>query len=263
MLPSDLPPNLSSEYREQLCALLPYAASNPLVANLMTAQRDADGKLQASSPVLNRPWEWIENIGDQLAVDPKEDQKEREERTRYLVRNSASLSLETFGARITGDGIIRNIMSSEEPRVDGDIRIFEDGLSVEGIFERDWRQSRLDVPDELMASGVGRAEGEGGNDLNASKRPSMPSPMTGVRSGPSTGPHSAAPSSPKEPAISEETVAVEGASKMASITGSHKGTKRKVEVDDVEVLEGPPEDAPVQTIKKKVKARTSARTRKI
>lgn len=138
----------------------------------MSSHRDASGNLVFGPPVVNRPWEWIENLGEPQLLDPKEEEKEREERRRikakYLVKNTGSLPLENFGARLTGEGIPTHRLFDEPsippagrpltmrppPQLDeraiANIRLFEDRLSSESVFTRDWKETRIDFETHLI-----------------------------------------------------------------------------------------------------------------
>jgi mediator of RNA polymerase II transcription subunit 12 len=120
-----------------------------VVTNLVNTHHDAQGNEIIGSSVTNRPWEWIENLGEPSVLDVKEDEREkgRCSNSKYLpvVKNSGSISLDHFGARLTGDGIKHEMATSDsvDSRTASSIRSFEDGCS-EHLFIRDWRESRLE-----------------------------------------------------------------------------------------------------------------------
>jgi mediator of RNA polymerase II transcription subunit 12 len=153
-LSASIPP----EFRAQLGTVLQQIPpdSNTIVSGLGLAHCESGHIVPSGLPVLNRPWEWVENLG-------VENEKEKDEKEklgmRYLVKNSGSLSLETFGARITGDGVLRGFShecAEGEGRIEGNVRTFEDGLNAEGVFKRDWRETRLETEvDARSASGSG------------------------------------------------------------------------------------------------------------
>ncbi|KAJ7209594.1 hypothetical protein GGX14DRAFT_630911, partial [Mycena pura] len=159
ILPSDIPSDFPREYRNQIQALLSHLPPPRVVSQLAASHRDsASGFLIPDGPVLNRPWEWIENLGEPTVLDPKEEEKERQEKDRlkmqYLVKNSSSMSLEVFGARMTGDGILQP--SDGDARIQANIRTFQDGLSVDPMFKRDWRETRMEPElSALVAANVG------------------------------------------------------------------------------------------------------------
>ena len=119
----------------------------------MHVHRDASGHLAYGTPVQNQPWEWVENLGEP-AVE--------EDANRWWegpFKNASSLSLELFAARRTGDHIPRPIRNTttttttkrdsdherDDMRLEGDLRSFEDGLSAESIYRRDWHETRLEA----------------------------------------------------------------------------------------------------------------------
>ncbi|KAG6370976.1 hypothetical protein JVT61DRAFT_10690 [Boletus reticuloceps] len=143
----ELPTNLPSRYYRQLCPLLPHLPPNDVVTNLVHAHRDASGQLVYGAPVQNRPWEWVENLGEPAV---EEDAHRWQEGS---FKNTSSLPLELFAARRTGEHIPRpNLIHDSTKhddhvnnmRLEGDIRSFEDGLSAESIYRRDWRETRLE-----------------------------------------------------------------------------------------------------------------------
>lgn len=157
-LPTDTPP----ECLKQLMSLLPHLPSTTTVSNIVSSYRDSAGNLVHGTPVVNRPWDWIENLGEPTVQETKDRDRDFIERERlkvkYLVKNSGSLSLETFGARMTDDGILRNIIRGSNPRLEDDLRTFEDGLSSEGVLKRDWRETRVVELDN--ESSVGRLKAD-------------------------------------------------------------------------------------------------------
>lgn len=156
VLPSDLPPDLPAEYRKQLLSLLPYRCFVSAVSNLAASHTDSSGSFVHDSMVVNRPWEWIENLGEPANLDPKDEDRDLEERqrlqTKYLVKNSGSLSLDIFGARMTGDAVMQGLFDSgEDSQISGNTKSFEDSLSSEGVFARDWRETRVIELDALVS----------------------------------------------------------------------------------------------------------------
>ena len=154
---SKLHPSLPVEYRHQLRSLLPHLDA-PKVSNLVNSHRDSAGRTVHGMPVINRPWEWIENLGEPIILDPKTGHGADEDarsKARYVTKNSGSLSLDIFGAQLTGDGI------SPRESVDApecNLWAFEDGLSAENIFKREWRETR--VPTEFATRALGGGVGD-------------------------------------------------------------------------------------------------------
>jgi mediator of RNA polymerase II transcription subunit 12 len=158
----DMPP----EYRKQISSLLIQSPSQSVVTNLLNTARDSQGNTVYGAPVINKPWEWIENLGDPTILDPKEDEREREESERlhlkHLVKNAGSISLDHFGARLTSDGIKHSMVDDMEGQLEGRLRFFEDGTS-ENIFIRDWRETRWDT--ELIPDSAHRLRHELDGDM--------------------------------------------------------------------------------------------------
>ncbi|KAG7090909.1 hypothetical protein E1B28_009986 [Marasmius oreades] len=153
---SELPPDISTEYLYQLQSLLQNLPEDQSTANLNNAHKDSSGRLVIGPPVVNRPWEWIENLGEATSSGINDGEAE------YLkgkqpVKNTGSLSLLTFGARSTGYTIMPRTVV--EARVQSTLRTFEDGFSFEGLFIRDWRDSRLGPHEDVM-----RPSGGNGSD---------------------------------------------------------------------------------------------------
>ncbi|KAF8828838.1 hypothetical protein HHX47_DHR3000082 [Lentinula edodes] len=140
-LPSDIPP----EYRKKILSILPELPGVKSVRNLSNAHRDANGNIHIDAPVVNRPWEWTENLGDYVG-----DYSQGRD-----VRNSGSLNLLNFGARLTGEGRIPEAYQ-KDARIEENLRTFEDGFSSESIFQRDWRETRVrpSVEELLGAEGL-------------------------------------------------------------------------------------------------------------
>ena len=123
---SQLPPDMPLELKHQFRTLLPYVAINPTVRNLVYASRQPDGTLVYHGPVQNRPWEWTEYLGDD---NPDE------------FKNSGSLPLELFDAKLTGDHLLDSSGLSE--RSESFLRSLRNDAVSENIFERDWREGRV------------------------------------------------------------------------------------------------------------------------
>ena len=127
-LPADMP----TEYRQQLRCLLPYPPPHEGVADLVYASFDPSGQTVPGQTVMNRPWDWVECLGDNAPGDAP---------TEGGIRNNASLSLELFAARATGD----TVRSEKNPRG------FHDALGSESVFARDWAETRIPLTDESSA----------------------------------------------------------------------------------------------------------------
>ena len=233
----DLPPDMPEEYRQNLRSLLPYCSPNEVVADLAYASRDAAGRIVVGAAVQNRPWEWVENLGDPLAGEAKDEKQSDEHRT-AAVKNTASLSLELFAARATGDAIVP-APAHDTALLDATLRSFHDNLSTESIFARDWRETRvgLQQADALAGGGLGLARGEEQDELGAlpalhahqdtPRRPAAgtssrkPSPASSVRSR-GSGRLSAASSRRPSPAVAAAAAAAHarasGSASTATVT---------------------------------------------
>lgn len=144
--PTSLPSSMPFRHVEQLRSLLFFIPTNTTVRHLVTAHHDASNRLIFGEPVANRPWEWIENLGEPPSAGGDGD-------TKGEIKNSASISLDLFAARLVGDAVVHS--GSADPRIEANLRSFEDGLSSESLFKRDWRESRVsvDVDDGNGSSG--------------------------------------------------------------------------------------------------------------
>ena len=162
---NDLPAELPYEYRNQLSTLLAQCPPNSVVTNLVNTHYDAQGNEIFGSSVTNRPWEWIENLGESSVLDVKEDEREKGRGigSKYLpvIKNSGSISLDHFGARLTGDAIKHDMATADsvDSRTASSIRSFEDGCS-EHLFIRDWRESRLEWDIETSTETMFHLKGE-------------------------------------------------------------------------------------------------------
>jgi mediator of RNA polymerase II transcription subunit 12, fungi type len=127
---------------------------------------DTDEAIKEESMVVNRPWEWTENLGDPSAGGPENDDGFE---VRHLIKNTGSLALETFGTRMTGD-VVFDLPDPEGGETDFEhpqtieqiIRTFSDGSHSESVFARDYRETRV-VDIENMISDQMAQEGVGNN----------------------------------------------------------------------------------------------------
>lgn len=151
---SQLPLDMPLEYRARIRTLLPYVSLNLAVVDLAYASRDASGSQILTQPVQNRPWEWTEYLGDVPAGEAMVKGEDRPEE-RGVVKNSASLALELFGARLTADRIVR---AGGDPMAEGTARTLQDGLFSESVFMRDWRETRIMLDDEMTTNNSSKGE---------------------------------------------------------------------------------------------------------
>lgn len=256
---SELPTDLPLEYRRQILSLLSFLSTNS-ASNLVNSHLDSAGTLVFDHPVVNRPWEWIENLGEPSSVDgatTKDEDRDRDEKvrlkTRYLVKNSGSLSLELFGAKMTGDGVVEKTAREYDIQAEN-IRAFEDGLSTEGILVRDWRESRIDVeqePSPTSGSGertiqsVVNASGNGDGDLESgstSGRTKSEQRSTSMRASPASSVVSQSSAKGSIASLKQSPIAKSRLDQADIGVGTSQSvtTKRKMEnADETEIIEGP------------------------
>ncbi|KAI0309797.1 hypothetical protein OF83DRAFT_1179208 [Amylostereum chailletii] len=170
---SDLPSDLPAEYLQQLRGLLPFTPPNEAVADLAYASRDPAGQLVLGPAVVNRPWEWVENIGDLPGADPKEEEAGRRRRG-AVVKNAGSLPLELFAARASAEAVVRR---QDDARVEASVRSFQDNLAGQSLFARDWMESRI----RLASEGARPARAEDADAVGA--LPSLPPHDPGAGAG--------------------------------------------------------------------------------
>ncbi|KAG1807752.1 hypothetical protein EV424DRAFT_1543731 [Suillus variegatus] len=223
--------SLPSSHRIRLLTLFPHLRPNAVVQDLAHAHRDSTGLLVYGAPVQNRPWEWIENLD-------KDD---------GVIRNNASLSLELFGAKATGDHLIGYVQDEERcvpTRLEG---VFEDKITAESVFHRDWRETRLPAHSDVRAGerGIGEGEDELGTlPIFGLQKPGSRrvSPASSVRS---RGSVSSVRRSPGSLSGNRSAVSTrEGTGESGIGSGPATGRKRKASAsvdddDEVEIIEGP------------------------
>lgn len=266
-LPTDMPP----EHRIQLTTLLAHNHPHSLVMHLVHTHRDAQGNTVYGIPVVNKPWEWIENLGEPAITDPKEEEKDREEKRRlkvkYLIKNSGSISLEHFGARFTGEGLRHVIPSDEKASQEDCARSFEDGMT-QNIFIRDWRETRLES--ELSRDAVTRLRTELDSEPILSVDPQnlqalRSSPTPSIISRSSTQATSSSLHQQQSPAsrsrnsnsttahevIDVDNFSVTGSSTLkANETHKRKASVAAISDDEIEIIEGPVVSRPTASAKK-------------
>ncbi|KAG6866656.1 hypothetical protein C0991_000766 [Blastosporella zonata] len=222
MLPENLPPGLPMEHRKQLISLLPLLPYPSAASQMVHSHRDARGNMVYGTPVVNRAWEWIENLGEPAVCDSKEADKEREEKERleskYTVKNSGSLSLEVFGSHLTGDGVLRTSPLNGDHQRQNQLLGFEDGLSVENLFKRDWRETRVELDTGITGRSREEADQESGHSVL---------PKSEKRSTPRGSP---APSS-----VSRSSARVTGGSVRQSPQGSYHRNSSSTISDIIDV----------------------------
>ncbi|KAJ7647576.1 hypothetical protein FB45DRAFT_893821 [Roridomyces roridus] len=242
IMPSDIPFDFPREYRNQIQTLLRHLPPTAVVSHLSASHRDSTGLLVHDTPVLNRPWEWTENLGDLAGLDPKEEEKDREEKDRlkvsHLVKNSGSLSLDLFAARVTGDGILH--ADQGDARTEANIRTFQDGLSADPMFKRDWRETRMEpeVSTLVDANVVPRPRGETSVLTAAPGARPRTSPASSVVSRSSAHGSGSRRPSPAQSSINKLSISTVGDDGDSSTTGSSSrktSSKRKAPTSDDDV----------------------------
>jgi len=250
---TDLPVELPFEYRNQISTLLGRCPPNSVVKNLVNTHHDAQGNEVIGFFVTNRPWEWVENLGEPSTLDAREDEREKERK--YLVKNSGSISLDHFGARLTGDGVKHDMATGIDSRTASSIRSFEDGCS-EILFNRDWREMRLEWDYEPSPETLFRLRGELDHDapvlsdnLNTVQGQRISPPSSVVSRGSTQGTMSSSmrqqsPSHTTHSRATNSTVHEIIDVDSVPTTSSRKGSvKRKtvatVSDDEIEIIEGP------------------------
>ena len=247
---TDLPAELPLEYRNQISTLLAQCPPNSVVTNLVNTHHDAQGNEILGSSVTNRPWEWIENLGEPSVLDFKEDERGKNRfNPKYLVKNSGSISLDHFGARLTGDGIKHDMATTDsvDSKTASSIRSFEDGCS-EHLFIRDWRESRLEWDIEPSTETLFGLKGELDHDASGisdglttvqGQRTSPPSSGTASSSSSSSTRQQQSPSHTAD-SIEIEIIDVDS---VPTTSLRKESLKRKVTAsesdDEIEIIEGP------------------------
>lgn len=229
---AELPADMPAEYRQQLRCLLPYPPSHDGVADLIHASFDSLGQILPGPPVMNKPWDWVESLGDNAPGDSLAEGG---------IRNNASLSLELFAARATGDCV----RSEKNPRG------FHDALGGESMFARDWAETRIPLADESSA----RRE----DDDTVAALPAFAAARRGMT--PTSPAWSRQSTSSRLQSPTQQSFTRASASRSDDIERSSAGSrqlgKRKastISVDsDIEIVESPP-------AQKKTKAKEKATT---
>jgi mediator of RNA polymerase II transcription subunit 12 len=274
---SEVPTDLPLEYRKQILSLLSSLSTGSAVTNLVTYRLDVASNLLQEQPVINQPWEWIENLDETSAVDgpSKDEDFDRQEKarlkTRYLVKNSGSLSLEHFSAQITGDGVVELLAKEYDAQALNDIRTFEDGLDAEGIFARDWRESRTDFDESIsspasvssgraiQSAGGGAGSGDGDQESgSSSSHVKTERKLTPMRASPASSIVSRGSAKGSTSSLKQQSPTVRLVSEGSDPDGPSRGVaKRKMDGgdDEAEVIEGP---APIHTAPPTKRARAGA-----
>lgn len=254
------------------------------MTNLVTSRLDAVGNILQEQPVINQPWEWIENLDDASGIDgpSKDEDSERQEmarlKTRYLVKNTGSLSLEHFSAQMTGDGVVELLAREYDAHALNDIRTFEDGLDAEGIFARDWRESRTDFDESISSptsvssgraipsAGGGTGSGDGEQEAgSSSSHVKAERKLTPMRASPASSIVSRGSAKGSASSWRQQSPTVKMASEGSDLDGLSRGAaKRKMDGgdDEIEVIEGPNTAPPAKRARAgKTTGKTSGKSR--
>ncbi|KAF8258181.1 hypothetical protein EI94DRAFT_1755363 [Lactarius quietus] len=228
---AELPADMPAEYRQQLRCLLPYPPPHEGVADLVYASVDASGQILPGQPVMNQPWDWVECLGDNGASDTPGER---------AISNNASLSLERFAARATGD----TVRSEKTPRG------FHDALGGESVFARDWAETRIPLADEnparaRMTTCISPSSPAWSRQSATSSRLQSPTQQSYTRA-------SAASRSDGLPDL-ERSSAGSRQQQATGVTG-----KRKASTDsDIEIIESPSALKKAKTTKTKTATKTA------
>jgi mediator of RNA polymerase II transcription subunit 12, fungi type len=150
MLPKSLPDACFKQFK----ALFKTVQLLIPVTNLAMSDSDLDGHRTTAS-VAYCPWEWTENLGEQNTGSKGIEQWMSDKQS---IKNSSSVPLEKFGTVIEGEGIPPSLSAESSPP--GRVRSFEDGLSFESLFVRNWRESSTDN-ERLRAQNVDESSKDG------------------------------------------------------------------------------------------------------
>ncbi|KAF9528525.1 hypothetical protein CPB83DRAFT_314750 [Crepidotus variabilis] len=236
----ELSPDIPPEYRKQIAALLVDLPSRTVVTDLVNSYRDTDGKMVYGSPVINKPWEWIENLGEPPSSDPKDEERE-------VVKNSGSISLDHFGTRHTGESI-KHTGAEGYWKTEGMVRGFEDGLT-ESVFIRDWRETRMnhetDLSPEILARLKPGLDAEALAAAEKSGATAKNSPSSSIVSRSSTSQYQHSPALSRQSSSTIEIIDVDNMPTNASTTkpirdtGKRKASLASLSDDEIEIIEGP------------------------
>lgn len=138
--PETLPSRIPPEYRETIGHLVAYIPEDAYTANLVQVMESSnlgpndEAEVQLGHRVQPRPWEWLDYLEEPRHSLPGGADGELQ------VRNDASIPLETFQARLTGERIPSRDRSVEEEDTKRHMR---DRFYAETKYERDWKESRI------------------------------------------------------------------------------------------------------------------------
>lgn len=156
---AELPLDMPMLHRRRIASLLAFDPEDSYVSHLVYARRDASGTLVFGPEVQHHPWEWAESIEPRVPIAAAPHT-----RAPSVLRNSSSIPLERFGTQPTGERVAGSSVGAS--------RQLEDGLAAESVFERDWRETRLDARADLAAEcGCGEEARRDGADAGRQDGP--------------------------------------------------------------------------------------------
>ncbi|KAF8621541.1 hypothetical protein AX15_007713 [Amanita polypyramis BW_CC] len=230
----DIPTNIAPEHRKQILALSAQVSPNALVSELvMSDRKDGNGAI-LGNPVINCPWEWMEYLGEPVVPDAKERRNSEEiGNLKHAFKNAGSISLELFGAKVTGD-CIPTTTEELDGKMESHVRAFEDGLSVNNLFKRDWQEARVKINEDpsllAVSKQVAEHESSAGNEIVTSGHANKNQLMTTSCRSPSHASHTS---------VSSELADLESNTTISSKMLS--ASKRKIgslSDDEMEAAEG-------------------------
>ena len=239
---AELPADMPAEYRQQLRCLLPYPPPHEGVADLVYASVDASGQTVPGAPVMNQPWDWVESLGDNAASDTPG------ERT---ISNNASLSLERFAARATGD----TVRSEKTPRG------FHDALGGESVFARDWAETRIPLADENPARREDEDVLPGAFAARRGMSPASPawsrqSATSSRLQSPTQQSHTRASAASRSDGLPDLERSSAGSRQQATGAGKRKASTINAD-SDIEIIESPSALKKAKTTKTKTATKTA------
>ena len=147
----ELPRDMPGVNRRRIASLLAFVPDDTYVNNTVHSWRNASGEIVFGPEVQNNPWEWSESI--EPSVSTTAFSREKPE-----LKNNSSIPLEVFGTRPTGERVFGEFPDGRDAAA---ARQLEDGFAADNVFERDWRETRVDWKADLSAAGeFGGSEGQ-------------------------------------------------------------------------------------------------------
>lgn len=236
---SDLPTNMPPTCRERLRALLPDVSPAAAIANISSGHRAPSGNLVVNGPIVNRPWEWIENLGEPDISDKLDTVPSERVSAAVVVKNTGSLPLEAFEARSTGVGSLQPGVSSD--RLIWNALMFEDTSAATNVFLRDCQEARVDV-DVVKGSSKTTISDEVPGSAGGSSRSEKRTP----RGSPGASSAMSRHSMRQSPALSVGRHTSSTVSEVIDVdnldidTGQRAKRKAPMSIDDeIEILDGP------------------------